>query len=181
MKALDRVLQRWRIARVRRWIPAGSRVLDVGCGDGALFRDLAGMRLTGLGLDPRLAGPVEGVGYRLRQGRLPMDLAGEDRFDVVTMLAVMEHIPEREQSAVAGCCAGVLRGGGLVVMTVPSPRVDAIEGGLLRWGLIEGMALEEHYGFDVGRVRPCFEGVGFELVAHRRFQLGLNNVFVFRK
>ncbi len=43
------------------------------------------------------------------------------------------------------------------------------------------MALEEHHGFDPGKVIPLFESVGFRLAVHKTFQLGLNNVFVFTK
>ena len=181
MKAFDRILQRWRLARARPWIPGRARVLDVGCADGTLFDDLAALELTGVGLDPRLAGMIDRPGLQLRPGKLPADFAGEEPFDVVTLLAVLEHIPEDDQPQVAVSCYRALKPGGRVVLTVPSPRVDAIEHVLLRLRLIDGMALEEHYGFDVRKVRPCFEKAGFRLLAHRRFQLGLNNLFVFEK
>lgn len=181
MKTFDRILQRWRLARARPWIPGRARVLDVGCADGTLFNDLASLELTGVGLDPRLPSPIHRPGLQLRPGRWPADFGGEAPFDVVTMLAVLEHIPEDDQSEVAASCYRALKPGGRVVLTVPSPRVDAIEHVLLRLRLIDGMALEEHYGFDVRKVRPCFERAGFRLLAHRRFQLGLNNLFVFEK
>lgn len=181
MKPLDRILQRWRIARARPWIPSGSRVLDVGCGDGALFRDLAELRLRGMGLDPRWSGPPREGEIEWRRGRFDHSLAIDEPFDVVTLLAVLEHIPETQQSDLARHCHRVLRDEGRVILTVPSPRVDDIERLLLRLRLIDGMAFEEHYGFQVSRVQPCFAAAGFHCVIRRRFQLGLNNLFVFEK
>jgi hypothetical protein len=47
--------------------------------------------------------------------------------------------------------------------------------------LIDGMALEQHHGFRPSEVGPLFEAVGMKLTVRRRFQLGLNNLFVFSK
>ena len=43
------------------------------------------------------------------------------------------------------------------------------------------MALEEHHGFTPSEVKPLFESAGFRLAIHKKFQLGLNNLFVFTK
>jgi hypothetical protein len=43
------------------------------------------------------------------------------------------------------------------------------------------MCLDEHHGFAVEKTPSLFCAVGLELVRHERFQLGLNNLFVFRK
>ena len=51
MKALDHLLRRWRIAKARPWILRGSRVLDVGCFDAAIFRQLEDRVSGGVGID----------------------------------------------------------------------------------------------------------------------------------
>jgi hypothetical protein len=43
------------------------------------------------------------------------------------------------------------------------------------------METEAHHGFDVSQTPDIFRQAGFELITHRRFQLGLNNFFAFRK
>ena len=79
MKALDRELQRQRIAKALPFIPPGSSVLDIGCSDGAFFAAAGDRVVKGVGID--LQEPdswVEGP-YDLRVGEFPEVLdAGAD-------------------------------------------------------------------------------------------------------
>jgi hypothetical protein len=43
------------------------------------------------------------------------------------------------------------------------------------------MSLEEHYGFDPSCVPSLFSVGKLELIKAKKFQLGLNNLFVFRR
>jgi 2-polyprenyl-3-methyl-5-hydroxy-6-metoxy-1,4-benzoquinol methylase len=181
MKFLDRVLQRWRIEKARPYISSGARVLDVGCADGALFRVLDSQIGEGVGMDTNLGQPVRLGKIRLVPGRFPRDLGDVGSFDVITMLAVFEHVPPEEHKTVAQACANLLRPGGRLILTVPSPRVDRILAGLKLAHLIDGMSIEQHYGFDVRATPAIFSGQGFRLIKHETFQLGLNNLFLFRK
>ena len=103
MKAIDLWLQRWRIGKAGRHVPAGSVVLDVGSYDGALFRQLADRIVDGVGIDEEIEASGQRDGFRLVKGRFPQDL-DEDPFDVITMLAVLEHVPPDEQPAFAAAC-----------------------------------------------------------------------------
>jgi len=69
----------------------------------------------------------------------------------------------------------------VVILTVPSPLVDHILALLRFLGLIDAMTLEQHYGFDPRQTVPLFNSSGFRLIRHRKFELGLNNLFVFEK
>ena len=136
----------------------------------------------GVGIDPALERPISTSRYQLVPGRFPEDLDHAAReFDCVTALAVLEHIPASDQEAFSEACLSVLKPGGRLILTVPSPRVDHILSVLRTLRLIDGMALEEHFGFDPEGVPALFAKTGFELVSHRRFQLGLNNLFVFER
>jgi len=181
MRPLDRILQRWRVAKVRPYIPAGARVLDVGCADGVLFRLLHGHIGGGVGIDPRLERSVETGPVRLVPGRFPEALPEVGRFDVITMLAALEHVPEAELAVVAACCADALKPGGRLLVTVPSRRADPILRALQGLGLIEGMSLDEHRGFDPRRTPAIFGVAGLGLIRAERFQWGFNNLFVFEK
>ena len=181
MKALDRVLQRWRIAKAAPHIPRDARVLDVGCADGALFVQLGKRIAGGVGIDPALGTVLPREGVRYVRGTFPDDLDADERFDAVTMLAVFEHLADDAQAAAVSASGRALRPDGVLVMTVPEPRVDQLVHLLARFGLVAGMALHEHHGFEAART-PVIVGSGpFDLVRHERFQLGLNNLFVFRR
>lgn len=180
MKRLDRWIRAWRIRRALPYIPRGGRVLDLGCGNGELFHRLVAAP-TSLGVDPTLSSPGRANGIPLLPGSFPGDVPGQERFDCITMLAVLEHIPREQQPAFAEACFRRLVSGGSLVITVPSAAVDRILAVLRAVRLIDGMSLEEHYGFDVSETVPLFETAGFRLERHTRFQLGLNNLFVFSR
>jgi SAM-dependent methyltransferase len=184
LKAVDRLLRWWRFAQARPFIPPESRVLDVGCADGALFRYLGARASGGVGVDPTLRRPVDRGSYRLLPRAFPDGLGNvEDlgSFDVITMLATLEHIPERSWGSLRARCLAVLTPGGRLVITVPSPAVDRILHLLLRLRLIRGMGVHEHHGFDPSDTRRVFPRPDFRLIEHRRFQLGLNNLFVLER
>lgn len=155
-------------------------MLDVGCADGALFAMLAGRVVGGVGLDPELPDVPARDGVRLVRGEFPRD-APLERFDAVTMLAVLEHLPPSSYDDVGRAVARSLVAGGRLILTVPEPAVDRIVDALRRVRLLDGMEIDEHHGFATTATRGIFERHGLRLVAHRRFQLGLNNLYVFER
>jgi SAM-dependent methyltransferase len=181
MKALDRFLQRRRFAQARPFVRKGDTVLDVGCADGEIFEAWRGHIKYGYGVDPRVERKVETPLYTLLPGFYPEALPPGTTCDVITMLAVLEHLKYEDQSRLAQQFYQTLNPGGRLVITVPSPRVDHIIHFLSRIGVLDGMAQHEHYGFDVRRTPSLFPMPLFQMVEHQRFQLGLNNLFVFKR
>lgn len=179
MRFFDRFLQSWRARKATPWIPHGARVLDVGCHQGEFLHRLGDRIGPSVGLDP-LAQPESKDRYRLLAEPLH-EPSGFDAgsFDVVVMLATLEHI--RDKEPLARECRRLLRLGGRVIVTVPAPLVDRIVDLLRFLRLADGMSLEEHHGFDPTTTPEVFARHGFELEHVSRFQLGLNYLFVFRK
>ncbi|MFN0131594.1 MAG: class I SAM-dependent methyltransferase [Phycisphaerales bacterium] len=178
MRTLDRILQRWRIGKAWPFIPPGGALLDIGCFDDSLLRRAAPRVARAVGVDP-LAEPRRDGNIEILRGGVPGVELAAGTFDCITMLAVLEHIPDRE--SLARECARLLKPGGRIVITVPKPAVDRILAVLLKLRLIHGMSLEQHDGYDVRRTGPIFESAGLRLVRRRTFQLGLNCLFVFEK
>jgi 2-polyprenyl-3-methyl-5-hydroxy-6-metoxy-1,4-benzoquinol methylase len=181
MKPLDRFLQRRRIGKTRPYINSGARVLDIGCADGELFRQFPEIG-EGIGIDPDLPPMTSAIPNAvLIGGSFPEALPDQRPFDLITLLAVVEHIPARQLAQLAGDCAKHLKPGGRLIITVPSPHVDVILSVLRFLRLIHGMSLEQHHGFDPSAVPGIFTAGGLHLEVKHKFQLGLNNLFVFRR
>jgi 2-polyprenyl-3-methyl-5-hydroxy-6-metoxy-1,4-benzoquinol methylase len=181
LRSVDRLIRSLRIRQVGRFLPEGARVLDVGCYDGALFARYAARISHGVGVDPLLATSGERGKFRFYADGFPSRLMREERFDVITLLAVLEHIETDDLVVWRDACARLLEPGGLIVATVPSPRVDDILHTLMKLHVIDGMSVHEHHGFDPGDVPAVFDGQSLSLIARRRFELGLNNLYVFRR
>ena len=181
MTFLDRFLQRWRIRKSIPYIPNDSVVLDVGCHRGQLFTKLGTKLRYGVGIDPILEMDIVHAHYELLKDSFPTNRAAGKLYHCITILAVLEHIPHSQQEAAITACYTLLQKEGFVILTIPDKRVDKLLGMLRRLGLIKGMQLEEHYGFEPADALALFSNAGFELVVHKKFQLGLNNLFVFKK
>jgi len=110
------------LRRELRGAGASRRLLDVGCGAGGL---LAYLRAFGdvVGVDPSpdaVAFAAQKRSGDVRLGRLPdeMPLGADDRFDVITLLDVLEHIDEDD--AALRTLHGLLKPNGLLLLTVPA-------------------------------------------------------------
>ncbi|HEX2192312.1 MAG TPA: methyltransferase domain-containing protein [Acidimicrobiales bacterium] len=181
MNGLDRYLQKLRIEAALPWVPPGSHVLDVGCADGALFR-LGDSRIaSGVGIDTTEWDGWVGGRYERRLGEFPGAVRADERFDAVTMLAVVEHVPEAEVTRWADAVPRMLRPGGRLVITAPDPLVDHILHVGIRLRLLDGMEAHAHHGFDPRQLPEIFSGPELELERRRRFELGLNHLFVFSR
>jgi len=177
MKTLDRALQGWRVRRAAPFVRPGDRLLDVGCHDRALIDATLERVRSATGVDPLVVPAVDGK-VELLRGDFPGDFDfPASSFDCIALLAVLEHVADPR--LLARECHRVLAPGGRVVATVPHPSVDRIIDLGTRLHLLDGMAAEEHHGFDHRLTVPIFLDAGFELRLERSFQLGLNRLFVF--
>ena len=109
----------------------------------------------------------------------PHDFYTEERFDVITLLAVVEHIPETELQHVAEACYKYLNPKGHIIITVPHPFADKILNMLKYLRVIKGLSLEQHYGFDPEQLTDIFNK--WKLIKKERWELGLNYLFIFEK
>ena len=179
MRFGDLWLQQWRIRVAELWIPDGSRVLDIGCFQGEFLQYMGDRIIESIGIDP-LAPEIKTEHFALLKDTFsPPTNFAPNSFDAIVILATLEHMSEPDRVAME--CARILRPAGRVIITVPSPLVDQIIDILVRIRVLDGMSMEEHHGFQPSELPHIFHKVSLSLLTWRRFQLGLNNLFVFEK
>lgn len=147
------------------------RVLDLGSADGramaAAHARLGASESVGIEYDPGLIAHARlPEGCRLHQGDVtrPHPAAADGSFDLVTALAVLEHVAETE--ALAKRVFTALKPGGVFVATCPYPLWDVISGTLR-------LHKDEHHARNY--TRATFEAFakagGLDTLAYRRFML----------
>ncbi|WCO00839.1 class I SAM-dependent methyltransferase [Psychroserpens ponticola] len=182
MKYLDKLLRNWRIKEANQFVRPNDKILDIGCFDGYLFEVLKQKNIQpSIGLDPLLEETKSKGEHLLVSGSFPNDVPTNTSFDCIVMLAVLEHIPREQQQLLNSEFFEFLNPLGRIIITVPSPFVDQILWVLKKLNLVDGMSLDEHYGFKTSEVFSLFDKKKYSLLKHKRFQLGLNNLFVFEK
>jgi ubiquinone/menaquinone biosynthesis C-methylase UbiE len=109
---------------------------------------------------------------------MSMDIQKEIKLDsnsvnVITMLAVLEHLKYPE--SVFKECYRILKPGGLILLTVPSPDNKPILEILAVFGFVRKKMIEQHENyFTVARLKAMAIKSGFKNVEVSLFELGLN-------
>ncbi len=183
---LETFLARQRMRRADRLVsPAHrrGRILDIGCGTYPLFLSLArfGDRV---GLD-RIPEDVRARwaehGVRLldhdveKDARLPY---ADGSFEVVTMLAVFEHLSDDTLVRVLREVYRVLKPGGQYIMTTPARWTFYLLNAMARVGLLSRDEIDEHhktYGHrEIGEILGK-AGFPSDCIRLGHFEAGLNN------
>ena len=95
-----------------------------------------------------------------KEGDFPFE---DNFFDVVTMLAVFEHIEPGKLKGVHRQIRRVLKPGGIYIMTTPACWTDGLLKVLARLGLISDVEIKEHKGsYGRGAIYEVFGQCGFE-------------------
>lgn len=119
-----RVLTFRRIVKeCRGFRPAARTLLDVGAGTGLLCRVAGDAGLEAWGVEPSGWGVRQARakgGVRILQGSLPHPELSGKKFDIVTLIDVLEHLPNPLELLEA--VGAALSPGGLVVIVTPNTR-----------------------------------------------------------
>ena len=170
---MEGFLSRKRAERANKLIPKTrrkGRILDIGCGSFPSF-------LTGTvfseryGLDRGIGEELKGqflkdhkvilVDCDLEYGRhIPFE---NGFFDVVTMLAVLEHLSPGSLPAVISETKRVLKPGGVFIMTTPAPWTEGLLKFLALIKMVSNEEIEEHKGqYSKKQIYALLEEGGFE-------------------
>jgi ubiquinone/menaquinone biosynthesis C-methylase UbiE len=155
----------WLARILRGEVPAGARVLDVGCGTGTLLDAVRPAFGVGVDLSPAMV--------RLARGRFPRlefrvgdaeGLGAGEAFDRVMMVDVLEHVAD-PRSALASARRACHRDSRLIVVTANpawQPILHLAE--RLRLKMPEG----DHRWLGAAEIRRLLAETGFEIVREDR-------------
>jgi 2-polyprenyl-3-methyl-5-hydroxy-6-metoxy-1,4-benzoquinol methylase len=154
-----------KLAWVRRFVPRGAALLDVGANFG-LFVTAAAGELDATGIEPSAA-----IVARARAAGAPLEVGSideadprfEGRFDVVTLFDVIEHLSDPD--AALRRCHGYLKPGGHLFITTPD--LGSVMARVLgrHWYYVD---FDEHVAlFTRDHLRTVLGRTGFTVLAER--------------
>ena len=153
-------------------LPVTGRMLDVGCGNGAMLRAFSqampGWSLAGTELGDKYRGTIESIaGVERLYTCSPWEVSGE--FDVISMIHVLEHIPHPE--AYLKQLLTKLRPGGLLIVELPhhvaNPFELLIADHCTHFAADTAATLLQRSGFDVLQAADDWVPKELTLVARR--------------
>jgi ubiquinone/menaquinone biosynthesis C-methylase UbiE len=181
---IDKILMEWRFQRVKQYITAGNRVLDIGCGTQAkLLHHFSPLIEEGIGIDYDLEAQIDQDNIHLIPHHFVENLPfPSDSFNKVVMLAVLEHIPLNEVHGDIREIYRVLKKNGLLIMTTPTPPSRYVLEMLAHLGIIsKGEVFDHKKYYNRKDIVELCRNSGFKMFSYNTFQLGLNSQIVLIK
>jgi len=163
-----------------------GRILDVGCGSYPYFLETTKFKEK-YGIDPSIDlslikdSSVNLQKIKINKKTLPFK---NDYFDVVTMLAVFEHIDRDDLTPVIREIRKVLKKGGQLIITTPAPWADKLLHKMAVVGLISSEEIHEHkHNHSKSKIEEILSNAGFEKsrLASGYFEFHMNMWFTAKK
>ena len=150
---LERFLAKKRAHQADKLIPHLSRsgkILDIGSGSYPFFLSTIGFAEK-YGIDKTFSPSSQEWFHNHSLALIQHDIESEDPlpfdseyFDVITMLAVFEHIVPHRLPGIFKDLYRILRKGGLIIITTPAPWVHSILKGMALCRLVSPQEISEH-------------------------------------
>jgi SAM-dependent methyltransferase len=153
-----------------------GRLLDIGCGNNQLVKKYG---CQSVGVDVYDFGGGALIVQDTRQ--LPFK---SDSFQTVSLVASLGHIPKPIRRDVLREVWRVLSKDGILLITEISPWLGVIRHKLAWWDMDQkerGIKKEEDLGLTSRSVINQLEDIGFVFLRKKRFVLGLNKLYIFKK
>jgi len=132
--------------------PAGRRILDIGCGTGTNLEELGRFgAVEGVESEPAAVAHCRARGWNVTRTSGDVVPFGKASFDLVTLLDVIEHVPD--DGTILAEARRLTRPGGTLLVTVPAYT--------WMWGPQD--EISHHYRrYDAGRLRASLERAGLK-------------------
>jgi len=174
-QVLEKILRWLRFHKAVQHIQEGSVLCDIGCGHHCTFLNSVRDRIKmGVGLDQDVLQWKEG-NIELKSANLEKPLPLSDGLaDIVSMLAVLEHI--EEDRAMLKECFRIIKPGGHILITVPTHTNRPI-GEFLAYKLklLEEAGYRDHKRYyNKEELRRDLEEAGFVEPHLEYWELGMN-------
>lgn len=168
---LEPLLARLRTQQANQLIPArlrSGRILDIGCGSypyflaHTAFKEKFAVDQLPLSDETAQQNQIEFFALNLNQEpRLPF---AAEYFDVVTLLAVVEHLNPESMAALFKECHRVLKGQGMVVLSTPAAWSDGLLKLMARLNLVSAEEIREHaFAYTLPLIGWHFGQAGFQM------------------
>jgi ubiquinone/menaquinone biosynthesis C-methylase UbiE len=172
--SIEPMLQFFRFSKVSPYFPSGGVLVDIGCNDppDTINRVREKMDFC-VGIDAEVQNTVS-KNYELKQCFIKKKIPVESELaNVVTMLAVLEHMDHPQ--AIINECFRILKPGGILLITVPSPLNKYPLEVLSKLGIVQQKMIDQHKNYFTHQsLRDMFDKAGFSSATVEAFQLGLN-------
>jgi ubiquinone/menaquinone biosynthesis C-methylase UbiE len=174
MQGLEPWFQELRIHKVWPHIPEGSTLVDFGCDrEQTLVRRIGPLMKKVIGLDlvcrPQKRGNTQIMKADLEK-KLPLHA---NSADVITMLAVLEHLPHPDRAVTEA--HRILKKGGVFLITVPSPKTKKLLPWLAKLKIVRQEMIDQHHNyFTYPQLRRLLKQAGFKRLTVESWELGCN-------
>ena len=187
---LESFLSRKRAATADRLIPNQARtgsILDIGCGTSPLFLSQTQFKQR-TGIDRNAADRASDfpdlklISHDLNADQ-PLPLPDE-QFDIITMLAVFEHIPQPRLPQLLNETHRLLKPTGQLILTTPASWTKPILWTMARVGLVSKEEIDEHDDqYSRADIRAFFAKTNYppNTLTFGSFELGMNTYAVAEK
>lgn len=172
--SIEPVLRRLRMGPIHQYVPSGGVLVDIGCDDPPLTINMYKDRMDHcFGLDAEVQNrEYENVTLinAFFKKTIPLE---SDLANVITMLAVLEHLDYPQ--AIANELYRILKPGGVLLLTVPSPMSKPILELMAMFHVVRPEMIAQHKNyFTHENLKEIFSKAGFRQVAVESFQFGVN-------
>lgn len=176
---LEPLLRKIRIYKVRKYIPQNCILCDIGCGFKAQFlRDISDYISKGYGFDKKIDNKrIDNIFIQNAEitDNIPLE---DESIDCVTLLAVLEHLNNPKK--ILSECYRILKSGGIIILTTPSPFSKPILEFLsFKLKIVSPAEIADHKRYySKKELVMILDDIGFKNIEIHSFELGLNNLAV---